>query len=171
MPTPQLEFRLATAADTYGIAVMSRCLIEVGLRGWTWHPQRVARAIHSGRTNVLVAAVRNSLAGFAIMEYGDTRAHLSLLAVQPAHQRCGIGSHMMAWLEESALTAGIETVTLELRANNFAARCFYHALGFRDAAWIPGYYRGEETALRMTRDIRRAVSDGAKPDPSWDPAS
>jgi [ribosomal protein S18]-alanine N-acetyltransferase len=155
---PKLILRLASPADAREIAVMSRCLVEVGLRGWTWHPARVAKAIRSTRTNVLIAAYGRKLAGFAIMEYGDTRAHLSLLAVQPACQRRGIGSRMVAWLEETALAAGIEHITLELRVCNFAARCFYRALGFSDALYIRGYYRGEETALRMSRNIRRSVS-------------
>ncbi|MCE9640927.1 MAG: GNAT family N-acetyltransferase, partial [Betaproteobacteria bacterium] len=103
--------------------------------------------------------VRNHLTGFAIMNFGDEQAHLSLLAVTPSHQRCGIGRQIMDWLEESALVAGITTVNLELRANNFAARDFYRALGFTDSAYIPGYYRGVETALRMSRDIRRQISD------------
>ena len=136
---------------------MSRYLIEVGLRGWTWNPQRVAKAIRARDTNVLVAAVEEHLVGFGIMEFGDTRAHLSLLAVKPTHQRCSIGREMMDWLEEAALTAGIETITLELRTNNFAGRCFYHALGYRETTYIPGYYRGVETALRMSRDIRRDI--------------
>lgn len=163
---PNLVLRLASPADAYGIAVMSRCLVEIGLRGWTWHPARVAKAIRSRRTNVLVATVERKLAGFAIMEYGDTRAHLSLLAVQPALQRRGVGSRLMVWLEESALTAGIDTITLELRTNNFAARCFYHSLGYSEAAYIPGYYRGEETALRMSRDIRRVIPDRVNQSPS-----
>ena len=37
--------RLARGSDIQQIAVMSRCLIEVGLRGWTWHPTRIARAL------------------------------------------------------------------------------------------------------------------------------
>jgi [ribosomal protein S18]-alanine N-acetyltransferase len=156
-------FRLASPADAYEIAVMSRYLIEVGLRGWSWHPDRVVKSIRSRHTNVLVAEVKGHLVGFAIMEYADTRAHLSLLAVKPSHQRCSIGRQMVAWLEEAALTAGIETVTLELRANNFAGRCFYHALGYKEATYIPGYYRGVETALRMSHDIRRAIPAPASP--------
>ena len=66
---------------------------------------------------------------------------------------------MMVWLEEAALVAGITTINLELRTNNFAARCFYKILGFSEANYIPGYYRGVETALRMSRDIRRVVPD------------
>jgi ribosomal-protein-alanine N-acetyltransferase len=152
-------FRLASLPDAYAIALMSRELIETGLCGWSWDPQRVARAIQARDTVVLVAAARNSLVGFAIMNFGDTSAHLSLLAVKPTHQRRGIGGRMMAWLEESALVAGIATINLELRTNNWAARDFYCALGFRETASIPGYYQGMETAVRMSRDIRRQTSD------------
>lgn len=147
--------RLATPADAYEIAVMSRYLIEVGLRGWSWPPERVAKAIRASGTLAVAADVRSHLVAFAIMEFGDVQAHLSLLAVKPSHQRCGIGRAIMEWLEESALTAGITTITLELRANNYSARAFYRLMGFREQSYIPGYYRGVETALRMSRDIRR----------------
>ncbi|MBI4206325.1 MAG: GNAT family N-acetyltransferase [Betaproteobacteria bacterium] len=155
MSTP--VFRLATAADAYEIAVMSRYLVEVGLRGWSWHPERVAKAIRARDTSVVVVEVKENLVGFAIMEFGDIKAHLSLLAVKPSHQRCSIGRQMVDWLEETALVAGISTINLELRANNFGARCFYKMLGFKEMAYIPGYYRGVETAVKMSRDIRRAI--------------
>ena len=151
------NLRLANFADAQSIALMSRELIEAGLSGWSWDPKRVARSIQARDTIVVVAAVSHHLTGFAIMNFGDAQAHLSLLAVTPSHQRCGIGRQLMGWLEESALVAGIATVNLELRASNFAARDFYRALGFTDAAYIPGYYCGVETALRMSRDIRRQV--------------
>jgi ribosomal-protein-alanine N-acetyltransferase len=150
-------FRLATVADAYEIAVMSRYLVEVGLRGWSWHPERVSKAIRARDTNVVVAEVKNILVGFAIMEFGDVKAHLSLLAVKPSHQRCGIGRGLMDWLEDAALVAGISTINLELRTNNFGARCFYKMVGFKETAYIPGYYRGVETAVKMSRDIRRAI--------------
>ena len=149
--------RLANFADTQSIALMSRELIETGLGGWSWDPKRVARAIQAKDTVVVVATARDHLNGFAIMNFGDEQAHLSLLAVAVSHQRCGIGRQLIVWLEESALVAGIHTFNLELRANNFAARDFYRALGFTEAAYIPGYYRGVETALRMSRDIRRQI--------------
>lgn len=151
----QPAFRLATPVDAYEIAVMSRCLVEIGLRGWSWPPERVVRAMRAASTLVVAADVRAHLVGFAIMEFGDIQAHLSLLAVKPSHQRCGLGRSLVRWLEESALTAGISTITLELRANNYGARAFYQRLGFKEDTYIPGYYRGIETALRMSRDIRR----------------
>lgn len=153
----RINIRLATPADAYEIAVMSRCQIEVGLRGWAWHPARVTKAIRFRDSCVIVAELRSRLAGFAIMEFAETTAHLSLLAVKPSLQRGGIGRALMDWLEESALTAGIRTITMEMRSNNSGARCFYRMLGYNETEHVPGYYRGVETAVRMSRDIRRAV--------------
>jgi ribosomal protein S18 acetylase RimI-like enzyme len=155
MPAPR--YRLAGPADAYEIAVMSRYLIEVGLRGWTWPPERVGKAIRARDTNVVIADVKQHLVGFAIMDFGDTSAHLSLLAVKPTHQRCGIGRALVGWMEEAALTAGITSVSLELRSNNFPARAFYRMLGYKELAYIPGYYRGVETAVKMGRDIRKVA--------------
>lgn len=156
------RLRLAESGDIREIAVMSRCLIEVGLRGWTWHPTRVARALRARETCVLaaetpVAHTTGHLAGFAIAEFGDSKMHLSLLAVKPVHQRSGIGLAMIEWLIESALTAGIDHVTVEMRANNFAARSFYETLGFRHNQYIAGYYQNIEAAIRMRRDLHQST--------------
>ena len=155
--------RLARDTDAHPIAVMSRCLIEVGLRGWSWDPPRVARAIHHRSTCVVVAQVDHNIAAFAIAEFGDTCMHLSLLAVAAPHQRSGVGRALVAWLEESALTAGITEMQLELRANNPGARFFYQALGFEFARAVPGYYRGEETALKLHRAIGVCTTGSIKP--------
>lgn len=157
-------YRLRPAEGGYirEIAVMSRCLIEIGLRGWTWHPTRVARALRARETCVLVAETpfantADRLAGFAIAEFGDSKMHLSLLAVKPTCQRSGIGLAMIEWLIESALTAGIDHITVEMRANNFAARSFYEALGFRHSQYIAGYYQNIEAAIRMRRDLHQSA--------------
>ena len=155
--------RLATAADAQAIAVMSRCLIELGLRGWSWNPPRVARAICSRDTCVAVVPVDHQIAGFAIAEFGDTRMHLSLLAVTPLQQRGGIGRALVAWLEQSALTAGITEIQLELRANNPGAKFFYQALGFEFVGTVPGYYRGEETACKMRKALGVCTASPIKP--------
>jgi ribosomal-protein-alanine N-acetyltransferase len=150
--------RLARDTDSQPIAVMSRCLIEVGLRGWSWNPARVARVLRHRDTCVAVAETKHQLSGFAIAEFGDARMHLSLLAVAATHQRSGIGRAMVSWLEQSALTAGIAEIQLELRANNASAKFFYQALGFTFLNTVPGYYRGEEAALRMQKTIGALVA-------------
>lgn len=139
------------------IAAMSRDLIEFGL-GWSWTPARVAASIRHRESMVLAACDGERLVGFAIMQFGDEQAHLSLLAVRPSHQRRGIGRRMLQWLEQSALVAGISVVDLELRMGNRGGRSFYQTLGYRETARVLRYYNLRETAVRMARDLRCAVS-------------
>ena len=148
----KLTLKLAAPADTAPIAAMSRELIEHGLP-WTWTTERVARNLAQRDTLVLTARDAARLAGFAIMQFGEERAHLSLFAVQPDCQRQGLGRRMLDWLTETALTAGITSVHLELRETNLGARRFYLKQGFAETVRIPGYYRGVETAVRMLRNI------------------
>jgi ribosomal-protein-alanine N-acetyltransferase len=153
MKARNITLRLATAADARAIAELSRDLIEYGL-GWSWTPQRVARAI-ANRETATVVACDGGVAGFAIMFFGDEDAHLNLLAVSPAYQRTGVGQRLFAWMRESALVAGIAVIRLELRATNQAARRFYPLLGFTEIGCVPFYYSGREAALRMTLQLRK----------------
>src|SRR5262245_6142861 len=73
---------LARSADARRIAVMSRELIEAGLHP-SWPEARVAAHIRDKASMVLVARTGWEIAGFAIMQFGDERAHLNLLAVAP----------------------------------------------------------------------------------------
>ena len=157
-----ITLRPATPADAAEIAQFSRDLIETGL-GWTWTRARVERNIRSSATVAIVACEGGRLVAFAIMYFGDEHAHLNLLAVRPDRQRAGIGRHLVGWLEESALVAGIGTIRLELRATNRAARRFYEHLGFSEIARVAAYYAGVEDAVRMSREIRRAPQ-GPVPD-------
>jgi [ribosomal protein S18]-alanine N-acetyltransferase len=162
MNAKNITLRPARVADAAKIAAMSRDLIETGL-GWSWGPDRVARAIANKDTFTLLACDRDQVVGFAIMYFGDEHAHLNLLAVRLTHQRLGIGRRMVEWLVKSAWVAGVATIHLELRATNQAARSFYRTLDFCESTYIPGYYRGRETALRMMRVLRKP----GVPLPAW----
>ena len=161
--TPRaITIRLAGPRDAQAIALMSRDFIEAGL-GWKYDAPRVLRAIRDRETLAVVACESAKGAGgaitaFAIMEFGDERAHLVLLAVRPSHRRQGVGLRLLEWLLESARTAGMASVHLELRSNNEEARRFYRAAGFYETVLVPGYYRGgegrKEGALRMLRVLR-----------------
>jgi ribosomal-protein-alanine N-acetyltransferase len=162
MNAKDITLRPGRPDDAVRIAAMSRDLIETGL-GWSWGPDRVARSIANKDTSTLLACERERVVAFAIMYFGDEHAHLNLLAVRQSHQRLGIGRHMIAWLVESAYAAGVATIHLELRASNYTARSFYRSLGFTESAYIPGYYRGREMALRMVRVLRKP----GMPLPAW----
>jgi [ribosomal protein S18]-alanine N-acetyltransferase len=143
----------ARIADAPRIATMSRELIEVGLHP-SWPEVRVAAHIRHRESVVLTGRAGREIAGFAIMQFGEDTAHLNLLAVAPWHRRRGVARKMMAWLEESALTAGTFGITLELRAGNAPGHAFYTALGYREIGRVAGYYARTEDAIRMARDVR-----------------
>jgi [ribosomal protein S18]-alanine N-acetyltransferase len=152
MTSSKLSLRLARPAEAATIATLSRNLIEYGLR-WRWTAVRVAASIRAPNVNVLVACIHGSIAGFAIMRYGDDDAHLDLLAVAPPYRRAGIGSQLLQWLEKCAVVAGIFSVALEVRAGNEGAQLFYERMGYRTLVHLPGYYQGIEAGLRMVRDL------------------
>jgi [ribosomal protein S18]-alanine N-acetyltransferase len=154
----------AYRSDASAIAAMSRDLIEEGL-GWQYRIERVRQLIADPETVTLAAREGERMIGFAVMTFGDERAHLVLLAVRPACQRRGIARQMARWLLASATTAGIASVHVELRARNAGAYRFYRALGFVETLRLPGYYRGCETAIRMMRMLRVPGTTV----PSWRP--
>jgi ribosomal protein S18 acetylase RimI-like enzyme len=153
MAARNIVIDFARPSDAQALAVMSRDLIEAGL-GWVYRAERFARLISHDDTVALVARLNDRPVGFAVMEFGDERAHLIVLAVTPRHQRNGIARRMLAWLLKSALTAGLTSVHVELRADNEPAFALYRSMGFSETLRLPGYYRGRETAVRMIRMLR-----------------
>ncbi len=139
--------------ETPAIAAMSRDFVERGL-GWRYRTREIASFLADPDCVVLVARSGRTVAGFAVMQFGDERAHLVLLAVAPGHRRAGIARRLVEWLVASASTAGMVAVGVELRAGNRAAHRLYGALGFVETHRIAGYYRGHEAAVKMTRFVR-----------------
>ena len=143
---------LARSDDAHEIAAMSRDLIEYGLP-WSWTPARVQRSIGGTHSSVVIARRSGGIAAFGIMHFGDDAAHLNLLGVLAEYRRQGLGRQLMSWFTATAVEAGVFCINLELRTRNEAARRFYRALGFEELNVVPGYYQGQEAALRMTRSL------------------
>jgi [ribosomal protein S18]-alanine N-acetyltransferase len=153
MDDADIVLGFADQRDAQTLALMSRDLIETGL-GWAYRKDRIARLIGNPEAAAIVARDGDHPIGFAIMTFGDERAHLVLLAVRPTHRQRGIARRLLGWLVDSALTAGMASIHVELRVENDAARTLYHAAGFAETLRVPGYYAGRETAIRMMRLLR-----------------
>ena len=70
MGSRAINLRLGQPGDAAEIALMSRDLIEVGLR-WRWRPERVQEALLSRQHLAVIARdprARSHLLGFGIME-------------------------------------------------------------------------------------------------------
>lgn len=162
--TDAVTLRLAGVRDAETIAQMSRDLIESGL-GWRYRTDRVRRMIMRRDTSAVVACDRHGTVGFAVMQFDDEHAHLTLLAVRPSHQRQGVARQLMQWLLESARVAGMVSVHLELRAGNRAALHFYRSIGFVQTLVLAGYYEQRESAIRMMCLLR--APDEQAPSDDW----
>jgi [ribosomal protein S18]-alanine N-acetyltransferase len=153
MAKPGIHLALARRSDAHTLATMSRDFIESGL-GWSYRRERIAQLIDDPDVVALVARDGEQSIGFAVMRFGEHHAHLVLLAVRPSHRRRGVARRMVAWLVRSAMTAGIMSIHVELRAANAAANALYRVMGFAETFRVPGYYGGKETAVRMIRMLR-----------------
>jgi [ribosomal protein S18]-alanine N-acetyltransferase len=150
--TAMPHITLAAPAHARAIAEMSREYIEFGL-GWSWTEARVLRSIRDRATNVAVAQESGAVTAFGIMRYGEQRAHLVLLGVALSQRKRGLGAHLLAWLEKCAVTAGLERVQVEARADNPGAIAFYLDQGYGQAGTMPGYYRGAIDAVRLEKQL------------------
>jgi ribosomal-protein-alanine N-acetyltransferase len=151
-----LRLRAAHRSEAAMIASISRLHVEHGLR-WRWTPPRVRKQIDDPDTMTLVASADGKIAGFGIMHFGDLRAHLVLLAVEPRYRKTGVGGALLRWLEATCITAGIQDIRLEVRAGNHLAQRFYRNRGFANVGRIPGYYDRREAAVIMERKLAEST--------------
>lgn len=147
-----IEF--ASLADAVEIGEMSRLYIEYDL-SWDYNPEKITQLMQSDHKNVVVAREDRQLAGFGIMTYRMNHANLDLLGVKLRYRYQGIGRQIVQWLEKVAVTAGIFTVFVQVRQINTGAIKFYKKLGYKVIDERRGYYRGQETAVIMSKDLRK----------------
>lgn len=81
-------------------------------------------------------------------------AEIMNIAVRHDRRRCGIAAALMRRLEEYTVSHGAETLTLEVRLSNEAARELYRLFGFTAVGVRPSYYRHPtEDAILMNKRI------------------
>ena len=157
-----MRIRRAGPADARVFAALTRSEIEPGLpHGWT--AARLARLLAYPDTNAYALVSEHGVGGLSVARFGLQRGHLMLHAVAPGLRRRGFGHELLDWQLRAAATAGLESLTLEVRAANDVARRFYAAHGFRAERRLPRYYAGREDAVRMTT-APPIGADGSSPD-------
>ncbi len=115
-----------------------------------------------------VAEVDGAIVGYLLAWVGAGAGHVGNLGVIPEARRRGVARALLEDLLEHAGAAGAASLTLEVRASNFAAQALYRAFGFRLAGLRRGYYRDTgEDALTMAwtaADVVAAGRGGPAPD-------
>jgi ribosomal-protein-alanine N-acetyltransferase len=119
-----------------------------------WHPGAYEHELqHNGAARYIVGERGEELIGFAGLWLQFDQAHVVTVAVDPAHQRLGYGSHLVRELLRIAEDEGMEDATLEVRSSNAAARALYLKFGFYEVGMRKNYYldNNEDAVIMTTR--------------------
>jgi ribosomal-protein-alanine N-acetyltransferase len=144
-PADEVVLRPMTARHIRGVVAVERAASPR-----PWAARLFARELEDPGSRRYVVACRPAahrlaspqVVGFGGVQARPDAAHVTNLAVAPAHQGRGIGRCLLRWLLEAGAAAlGCAAVTLEVRAGNRAARRLYEREGFVAAGVRPDYYR------------------------------
>lgn len=149
------RIRPATPADLAGLA-----LLEEESFSDPWSSTMIAEALAASGTVALVAVAGDDrVVGSVLSRLVADEAEILTIAVTPELRGAGLGSRLLAAATARLAALGAETIWLEVRPSNRAARRMYQAAGFVATGMRRGYYRRPtEDALILTL---RLASGGA----------
>lgn len=108
-------------------ALWTRC----GLLQPTDGIERIIRLKTDFQPNLfLIGTLDGKVAATVMAGYEGHRGWINLLAVDPDHQRAGLGRAIMRDAERRLLALGCPKVNLQVRAGNEAVVRFYEKLGY-----------------------------------------
>ena len=85
---------------------------------------------------LLVAVIDDSIVGTVMVGYEGHRGWINYLAVDPDHQRLGIGRELMGSAERRLLAVRCPKINLQIHTDNLDAIAFYEAIGFSQDAVV-----------------------------------
>lgn len=95
--------------------------------------------------------------GFVIYHLIKGQCEIYNIAVHPNFQKQGWGKYLLRHVIEATRQLACESIFLEVRASNQAARNLYQAMGFNEIGMRPNYYKladgKREGAIMMAMDL------------------
>jgi len=133
-----------------------------------------SRFLRQASARLLVAdagdADKPSIVGYGLLllRANTVTARIYSLAIEQEWRGKGLGTQLLAGLENLAMEAGCHRMRLEVRTKNDTARNLYERHGYLKVADLPGYYEDGEDGMRLEHalydgqtDISPAVTTGA----------
>jgi [ribosomal protein S18]-alanine N-acetyltransferase len=126
--------------------------------GEAWSASQCESMLSLPGSWLLLAKVDENPAAFSLARSFAGEAELLLIATRPVFQRREIGAAIIRRILDDCLAAQINTVHLEVRADN-PALSFYKKVGFEQIGTRPNYYRGalgrQTDAITLSMEISR----------------
>src|SRR2546425_2082902 len=148
---PRIEVARMRRRHLRGVMAIER---QVYARPWS--PNLfLAEMADSDNRCYLVARMNRDLVGYGgLICYGD-EAHVTNVAVDPAHHRRKIATRLMYDLALNSITMGAQAISLEVRVSNWGAQRLYGRFGFRPVGIRKNYYQelNEDALIMWTDDV------------------
>lgn len=147
----EVRIRTATLADAPAILQLETLFPSDRMSA-----RSIRRFIAVSSARVLVAMRGFELLGnlVLLMRRNSTRARIYSVVVSPQARGLGIGDRLVEAAEGAAQREGRDAVTLEVRADNPAARALYAKRGYVEVRALPAYYDDGADGLRLERTLR-----------------
>jgi len=147
--TDPITLRRPTREDLSAIAA-----IESASFADPWSEAEFASVLETPHTIFLVAEAekKSGIVGYVIAMSVIDQAEILNIAVPPEHRGAGLGGGLLDAALLEVERRGAESVFLEVRVSNVAARALYSSRGFVEVSRRKNYYRTPvEDALVMQR--------------------
>jgi ribosomal-protein-alanine N-acetyltransferase len=144
-----------------------------------WSPNLFLSEMSEPRNRAyIVGRIGRDVVGYGgVMCYGE-EAHVTTIAVDPAHHRHKIGTRLLYELIQESMNMGARAVSLEVRVSNWGAQVLYSRFGFRPVGIRKNYYQetGEDALVMWVDNVRSRdyheqlevivsrIPDGVRPD-------
>ena len=141
---PLLHLRPMREADVAGVLA-----IEIRAYEFPWTAGIFRDCLRVGYS-CWVYEVEAEVVAYGVMSVAAGESHILNLCVRPDMQGQGLGRMLMEHLVGIARKRRVDTLLLEVRPSNRAARILYESLGFNEIGCRTDYYparQGREDAL------------------------
>jgi ribosomal protein S18 acetylase RimI-like enzyme len=124
------RFNVATSAERDAVvALWETCGLT---RPWNDAAADFDLAVASPDADIILLRTDGQIIGSAMVGHDGHRGALYYLAIDPAHQRLGMGRNLMRAVEDWLKARNIAKLNLLVRHENAAVIGFYTALGYAD---------------------------------------
>ena len=150
-PIRSLTYRRMTESDLDDVLA-----IESAVHAHPWTPGNFRDSLEAGH-ECWIAERNLRVVAYGVVLIGAGEAHLLNLSVAADCQRQGIGTELTRFVVKFASDCGAETIFLEVRPSNTAARALYARSGFAEIGLRLDYYPapgGREDAVVMELTLK-----------------
>lgn len=120
------------------------------------YTRAIFRELHKDCPELFLVAERSGrIVGYMVTCPNRRKAELVSIAIDPARQKRGAGTALMAHTLAALETRGVQIFELMVRPANKVAARFYRRFGFVRAGAVARYYEDGGDGVRMTREFAK----------------